>query len=81
MKYKIVSEFMIISSVDQDGEIVDISVHGYQKRYDLEKYYTYILKVYRRQQPDPAFLFRTYKEFCEFYQKLCLHCPLARLYR
>lgn len=67
--------------MDQDGAITNVSVHGYQKRYDLEKYYTYIVKVYRQNQPDPAFLFRTYKEFCEFHQKLCLQFPLARLHR
>lgn len=67
--------------MDQDGAITNVSVHGYQKRYDLEKYYTYILKVFRQNQPDPAFLFRTYKEFCELHQKLCLQFPLARLHR
>jgi phosphatidylinositol-4-phosphate 3-kinase len=67
--------------VEQDGEIKNVVVHGYQKRYDLEKYYTYILIVYRQNQPDPAYLFRSYKEFCELHQKLCLLFPLARLHR
>ncbi|CRK95415.1 CLUMA_CG008711, isoform A [Clunio marinus] len=67
-------------TVDQDGCIENIIVHGYQKRYDLEKYYTYILKVFRQNQPDPAYLFRSYKEFCELHQKLCLLFPLARLH-
>lgn len=65
----------------QDGRLKSVTVHGYQKRYDLEKYYTYILKVTRQNQPDPAFLFRSYKEFLEFHQKLCLHFPLAKLHR
>ena len=65
----------------QDGRLKIVSVHGFQKRYDLEKYYTYILKVTRQNQPDPAYLFRSYKEFCEFHQKLCIHFPLAKLHR
>lgn len=72
---------LIINRVEQDGSIENVSVHGYQKRYDLEKYYTFILKVYRQNQPDPAYLFRSYKEFCELHQKLCLSFPLARLHR
>ncbi|GAB0091122.1 phosphatidylinositol 4-phosphate 3-kinase C2 domain-containing subunit beta [Sergentomyia squamirostris] len=65
----------------QDGRLQSVVVYGYQKRYDLEKYYTYILKVTRQNQPDPAYLFRSYKEFTEFHQKLCLHFPLAKLHR
>ncbi|XP_059622925.1 phosphatidylinositol 4-phosphate 3-kinase C2 domain-containing subunit beta [Phlebotomus argentipes] len=64
----------------QDGRLQSVVVYGYQKRYDLEKYYTYILKVTRQNQPDPAYLFRSYKEFLEFHQKLCLHFPLAKLH-
>uniref|UniRef100_A0A1B0DD91 phosphatidylinositol 3-kinase n=1 Tax=Phlebotomus papatasi TaxID=29031 RepID=A0A1B0DD91_PHLPP len=64
----------------QDGRLRSVVVYGYQKRYDLEKYYTYILKVTRQNQPDPAYLFRSYKEFLEFHQKLCLHFPLAKLH-
>lgn len=65
----------------EDGRLESVTVHSYQKRYDLEKYYTYILKVSRKSQPDPVFLFRSYKEFLEFHQKLCLHYPLAKLHR
>lgn len=65
----------------QDGRLKSVTVHGFQKRYDLEKYYTFILKVTRQNQPDPAYLFRSYKEFSEFHQKLCLHYPLAKLHR
>uniref|UniRef100_A0A6B2ECM5 Putative phosphatidylinositol 3-kinase vps34 involved in signal transduction n=1 Tax=Phlebotomus kandelakii TaxID=1109342 RepID=A0A6B2ECM5_9DIPT len=64
----------------QNGRLRSVVVYGYQKRYDLEKYYTYILKVTRQNQPDPAYLFRSYKEFLEFHQKLCLHFPLAKLH-
>ncbi|XP_058466396.1 phosphatidylinositol 4-phosphate 3-kinase C2 domain-containing subunit beta [Malaya genurostris] len=69
-----------VYTMAQDGRLKSVTVHGYQKRYDLEKYYTYILKVTRQNQPDPAYLFRSYKEFCEFHQKLCIHFPLAKLH-
>lgn len=65
----------------QDGRLKSVTVYGFQKRYDLEKYYTYILMVTRQNQPDPAYLFRSYKEFLEFHQKLCIHFPLAKLHR
>lgn len=65
----------------QDGRLKSVMVHGFQKRYDLEKYYTFILIVTRQNQPDPAYLFRSYKEFTEFHQKLCVHYPLAKLHR
>lgn len=68
-------------NVMQDGAIEDLKVFGYQKRYDLEKRYTYILEVTRQHNPDKTYLFRTYKEFCELHQKLCLLFPLVRLYR
>lgn len=67
--------------MQQDGRLKSVTVHGFQKRYDVEKYYTYILKVTRQNQPDPAYLFRSYKEFSEFHQKLCMHFPLVKLHR
>lgn len=67
--------------MSQDGRLESVTVYGYQKRYDLEKYYTYILKVTRQNQPDPAYLFRSYKEFSELHQKLCIHFPLSKLHR
>uniref|UniRef100_A0A182QRR1 Phosphatidylinositol-4-phosphate 3-kinase n=1 Tax=Anopheles farauti TaxID=69004 RepID=A0A182QRR1_9DIPT len=69
-----------VYTMAQDGRLKTVYVHGYQKRYDQEKYYTYILRVERQHQPDAAYLFRSYKEFCEFHQKLCMHFPLAKLH-
>ncbi|XP_065090885.1 phosphatidylinositol 4-phosphate 3-kinase C2 domain-containing subunit beta [Ochlerotatus camptorhynchus] len=69
-----------VYTMAQDGRLKSVTVHGFQKRYDLEKYYTYILKVTRQNQPDPAYLFRSYKEFSEFHQKLCIHFPLVKLH-
>ena len=67
--------------MQHEGRILSVGVHGYQKRYDPEKYYVYILKLERANQPDPVYMFRSYKEFCEFHQKLCILFPLAKCYR
>ncbi|XP_049937857.1 phosphatidylinositol 4-phosphate 3-kinase C2 domain-containing subunit alpha isoform X1 [Schistocerca serialis cubense] len=67
-------------TMQQEGRIKSVHVYGYQKRYDPEKYYVYILRVERINQPDPTFLFRSYKEFCELHQKLCILFPLAKCY-
>ncbi|KAG7196586.1 hypothetical protein KM043_013079 [Ampulex compressa] len=66
-------------TMQQEGQLTSVQVHGYQKRYDPEKYYMYILRVQRKGHVDPTYLFRSYKEFCEFYQKLCIHFPLAKV--
>ncbi|XP_034937046.1 phosphatidylinositol 4-phosphate 3-kinase C2 domain-containing subunit beta isoform X1 [Chelonus insularis] len=66
-------------TMQQEGQLTSVLVYGYQKRYDPEKYYMYILKIQRKGQADPTYLFRSYKEFCEFYQKLCIHFPLAKV--
>ncbi|KAL2736915.1 phosphatidylinositol 4-phosphate 3-kinase C2 domain-containing subunit beta isoform X1 [Vespula squamosa] len=68
-------------TMQQEGQLTSVQVHGYQKRYDPEKYYMYILRIQRKGQADPTYLFRSYKEFCEFYQKLCIHFPLAKVAR
>lgn len=65
-------------TMQQEGRLKSVAVYGCQKRYDPEKYYLYILRVERANQPDPTFLFRSYKEFCELQQKLCIHFPLAK---
>lgn len=58
-----------------------MEVVSYRKCYDPDKYYVYILRVYRHNQYEPMEILRTYKEFCELHQKLCLHFPLAKLHR
>ncbi|KAF4532859.1 hypothetical protein B566_EDAN001462 [Ephemera danica] len=67
--------------MQREGRIHHVSVHGVQKRYDPEKCYLYIIRVERETQPDPSYLFRSYREFCELHEKLCLHFPLAKLHR
>uniref|UniRef100_T1J9I0 Uncharacterized protein n=1 Tax=Strigamia maritima TaxID=126957 RepID=T1J9I0_STRMM len=65
-------------TMETDGKIVHIEVYGCQKRYEPEKYYLYVLLVERETDPTPSFLFRSYREFWEFQQKLCLRFPLAK---
>lgn len=67
--------------MNQEGRIINVKVFGYQKRYDPEKYYVYILKVERENQREATYLFRSYKEFIELHQKLCILFPLAKGYR
>ncbi|CAB0007671.1 unnamed protein product, partial [Nesidiocoris tenuis] len=67
-------------SMQQEGRLKSVEVFNYQKRYDPEKYYMYILKVERANQPDPSYLFRSYKEFCELQHKIGILFPLAKCY-
>uniref|UniRef100_A0A1B6CT28 Uncharacterized protein n=3 Tax=Clastoptera arizonana TaxID=38151 RepID=A0A1B6CT28_9HEMI len=67
-------------TMQQEGRLKSVEVYNFQKRYDTEKYYVYILKVERMNQTDPSYLFRSYKEFYEFQQKLCILFPLAKCY-
>lgn len=52
-------------------------VIGFQKRYDPEKYYVYIVSVQREKQTERIYLFRSHREFSELHQKLCLRFPLV----
>lgn len=72
---------LFVHSKDVDGKIVDVEVLGYKKRYDPDKYYVYLLKVYRENSSQPMIIQRTYKELCELHQKLCMAFPLATLSR
>lgn len=67
-------------SKETDGKIIFADVVGYQKMYDPEKYYIYVVKIERENLPDPMFIFRTYREFVEFHQKLCMMFPLAKFH-
>ncbi|XP_076252250.1 phosphatidylinositol-4-phosphate 3-kinase catalytic subunit Pi3K68D isoform X2 [Rhynchophorus ferrugineus] len=69
-----------IYSMATDGRLTEVEVVGFKKRYDPDKYYVYILRIHRESQTEPMEIHRTYKEFCELHQKLCLHFPLAKLH-
>ena len=58
-----------------DGRIKEVAVYGIQKRYTPEKHYVFILKIMRENIKDPAYVFRTYKEFCELDAKLHRQFP------
>lgn len=67
-------------SVETDGKLTEVQVVGYRKCYDPDKYYVYILQIMRVNVTEHARVLRTYKEFCELHQKLCMSFPLAKLY-
>lgn len=67
-------------TLETDGKLSHVQVVGYQKRYDPHKYYVYVLRVTRHDQTQPMELLRTYKEFFELHQKLCMNFPLAKLH-
>nr|CAA63485.1 phosphoinositide 3-kinase [Drosophila melanogaster] len=67
-------------TMQQDGRLKIVKVVCFQKHYSMEKFYMYILEVTRHGQPDPTHLFRSYREFTEFHQKLCMHFPLVKLH-
>ncbi|CAH0558618.1 unnamed protein product [Brassicogethes aeneus] len=66
-----------VYSMNTDDRIVQVTVAGCTKRYDPDKYYVYLLRVFRENQNDSTIIQRTYKEFCELHQKLCMFFPLA----
>ncbi|XP_066278621.1 phosphatidylinositol 4-phosphate 3-kinase C2 domain-containing subunit beta-like [Branchiostoma lanceolatum] len=68
-----------VYSMETDGKITSLSVFGFQKRYSGEKYYVYIIKVYRQDKEEPTFAFRTYDELFELHQRLTLAFPHNRL--
>ncbi|XP_078715059.1 phosphatidylinositol 4-phosphate 3-kinase C2 domain-containing subunit alpha-like isoform X2 [Lampetra fluviatilis] len=59
-------------SLRTDGRICEASVYAYQKRYNPEKYYIYVVKVVREVMPVPTFILRTFAEFQELHNKLCM---------
>ncbi|OQV22471.1 Phosphatidylinositol 4-phosphate 3-kinase C2 domain-containing subunit alpha [Hypsibius exemplaris] len=65
-------------SMRTEARITTIECFGYQKRFDPQKYYVYILKVFRESQREPAFVFRSYPELTELYEKMCMMFPTAK---
>ncbi|XP_041052806.1 phosphatidylinositol 4-phosphate 3-kinase C2 domain-containing subunit alpha [Carcharodon carcharias] len=66
-------------SLKQDGRIKEVTVYTYQKRYNPDKYYIYVVRVLREGQIAPAFIFRTFDEFQELHNKLGILFPLWKL--
>ncbi|KAK9879212.1 hypothetical protein WA026_004058 [Henosepilachna vigintioctopunctata] len=67
-------------TMETEGQLKHVEVVNYKKRYDPDKYYVYVLRVYREDNGPPMEIQRTYKEFCELHQKLCIYFPLAKLH-
>uniref|UniRef100_A0A8B9T1B0 Phosphatidylinositol 4-phosphate 3-kinase C2 domain-containing subunit alpha n=1 Tax=Anas platyrhynchos TaxID=8839 RepID=A0A8B9T1B0_ANAPL len=66
-------------SLKQDGRIKHVSVFTYQKRYNPDKHYIYVVRVLREGQAEPTFVFRTFDEFQELHNKLGILFPLWKL--
>ncbi|XP_072552033.1 phosphatidylinositol 4-phosphate 3-kinase C2 domain-containing subunit alpha [Salminus brasiliensis] len=66
-------------TLKQDGRIRDASVYSFQKRYNPDKHYTYVVRVLREGQSEPQFVFRTFDEFQELHNKLTILFPLWKL--
>ncbi|XP_077994374.1 phosphatidylinositol 4-phosphate 3-kinase C2 domain-containing subunit beta-like [Glandiceps talaboti] len=62
-----------------DGKIESAMVFGYQKRYNPDKHYMYIIKVSRVGEKEPSFIFRKFSEFHELDEKLSDTFPRIRL--
>ncbi|XP_051725873.1 phosphatidylinositol 4-phosphate 3-kinase C2 domain-containing subunit alpha [Ctenopharyngodon idella] len=66
-------------TIKQDGRIRDASVFSFQKRYNPDKHYTYVIRILREGQSEPQFVFRTFDEFQELHNKLTILFPLWKL--
>ncbi|XP_015782689.1 phosphatidylinositol 4-phosphate 3-kinase C2 domain-containing subunit alpha isoform X2 [Tetranychus urticae] len=65
---------------ETDGRIIGLRVESYFKKYEPEKVYIYVIRVEREHQKDPAYVYRSYREFYELHQKMTSLFPLVRLY-
>ncbi|XP_072905493.1 phosphatidylinositol 4-phosphate 3-kinase C2 domain-containing subunit alpha isoform X1 [Hemitrygon akajei] len=66
-------------SLKQDGRIKGVTIYTYQKRYNPDKYYIYVVRILREGQIAPMFVFRTFDEFQELHNKLGILFPLWKL--
>ncbi|XP_051916488.1 phosphatidylinositol 4-phosphate 3-kinase C2 domain-containing subunit alpha [Hippocampus zosterae] len=66
-------------TLKQDGRILHASIFSFQKRYNPDKHYTYVVRLLREGQNEPQFVFRTFDEFQELHNKLSILFPLWKL--
>uniref|UniRef100_H3BBV2 Phosphatidylinositol-4-phosphate 3-kinase catalytic subunit type 2 alpha n=1 Tax=Latimeria chalumnae TaxID=7897 RepID=H3BBV2_LATCH len=66
-------------TIKQDGRIREVSIYTYQKRYNPDKHYIYVVRILREGQANPTFIFRTFDEFQELHNKLSILLPLWKL--
>ncbi|KAK2842648.1 hypothetical protein Q5P01_012848 [Channa striata] len=66
-------------TLKQEGRISHASIFSFQKRYNPDKHYTYVVRILREGQSEPQFVFRTFDEFQELHNKLTILFPLWKL--
>ncbi|XP_077453608.1 phosphatidylinositol 4-phosphate 3-kinase C2 domain-containing subunit alpha [Stigmatopora argus] len=66
-------------TLKQDGRILHASIFSFQKRYNPDKHYTYVVRLLREGHNEPQFVFRTFDEFQELHNKLAILFPLWKL--
>ncbi|XP_061678139.1 phosphatidylinositol 4-phosphate 3-kinase C2 domain-containing subunit alpha [Syngnathoides biaculeatus] len=66
-------------TMKQEGRILHADIFSFQKRYNPDKHYTYVVRLLREGQNDPQFVFRTFDEFQELHNKLTIIFPLWKL--
>ncbi|XP_041651095.1 phosphatidylinositol 4-phosphate 3-kinase C2 domain-containing subunit alpha [Cheilinus undulatus] len=66
-------------TLKQEGRILHASIFSFQKRYNPDKHYTYVVRLMREGQTEPQFVFRTFDEFQELHNKLSILFPLWKL--
>ncbi|XP_034540601.1 phosphatidylinositol 4-phosphate 3-kinase C2 domain-containing subunit alpha [Notolabrus celidotus] len=66
-------------TLKQEGRILHASIFSFQKRYNPDKHYTYVVRLMREGQNEPQFVFRTFDEFQELHNKLTIVFPLWKL--
>uniref|UniRef100_A0A3P9NBZ2 Phosphatidylinositol 4-phosphate 3-kinase C2 domain-containing subunit alpha n=1 Tax=Poecilia reticulata TaxID=8081 RepID=A0A3P9NBZ2_POERE len=66
-------------TMKQDGRIVHATIFSFQKRYNPDKHYTYVVRIMREGQNEAQFVFRTFDEFQELHNKLTIVFPLWKL--
>ncbi|XP_034031719.1 LOW QUALITY PROTEIN: phosphatidylinositol 4-phosphate 3-kinase C2 domain-containing subunit alpha [Thalassophryne amazonica] len=66
-------------TMKQEGRIHHASIYSFQKRYNPDKHYRYVVRILRDGQNEPQFVFRTFDEFQELHNKLAILFPLWKL--
>ncbi|KAM9377353.1 phosphatidylinositol 4-phosphate 3-kinase C2 domain-containing subunit alpha isoform 1-T2 [Pholidichthys leucotaenia] len=66
-------------TLKQEGRILHASIFSFQKRYNPDKHYTYVVRLMREGQNEPHFISRTFDEFQELHNKLTILFPLWKL--
>uniref|UniRef100_H3C2W5 Phosphatidylinositol 4-phosphate 3-kinase C2 domain-containing subunit alpha n=1 Tax=Tetraodon nigroviridis TaxID=99883 RepID=H3C2W5_TETNG len=66
-------------TLKQDGRLLHAAIFSFQKRYNPDKHYTYVVRLQREGHAEPQFIFRTFDDFLELHNKLSILFPLWKL--